>query len=142
MKKIICGLLGLAAGLLLLTIVLVVPTLILGWPAALEQWQRSWPWFGLIALGFGAQVAFFFWRRAQIHRCGLVIAGNGFISSLALVACCLHWLALFLPAILFSAAASLGRWQNYFLALAALSNFLGLFYLYVKSRVKILPPKN
>jgi hypothetical protein len=95
-----------AAGLLL--VYLGIITIAQGVDHALEQIAADAVFVGLIALGFGTQVAFFVELRAvdRHHRASAAVtAASTGTSAAAMLACCAHHLVDLLPLVGLSAAA-------------------------------------
>jgi hypothetical protein len=95
------------AGVLLL-VYLGIITLAQGVDHAIEQMAADAVFVGLIALGFGTQIALFVELRAvdRHHRASAAVtaAGTG-TSAAAMLACCAHHLVDLLPLVGLSAAA-------------------------------------
>jgi hypothetical protein len=104
-RSIVAGLVG-AAGLL--GIYLGIISLAQGVEHALAQFAADAPFVGLIAAGFGTQIALFADLRAvdRHHRAAAAVtaAGTG-TSAAAMLACCAHHLVDLLPLVGLSAAA-------------------------------------
>ena len=104
-RSVAAGVIG--AGALLL-IYLGIITLAQGVDHAIEQLATDAAFVGLIALGFGTQVALFAELRAvdRHHRASAAVtaAGTG-TSAAAMLACCAHHLVDLLPLVGLSAAA-------------------------------------
>ncbi len=104
-RSIAIGLLGAAA---LLGLYLGIISLAQGAEHALEQLATDAQFVGLIALGFGTQIALFVELRAvdRRHRAATAVtaAGTG-TSAAAMLACCAHHLVGLLPLVGLSAAA-------------------------------------
>lgn len=100
---------GLVAAALLLGVYLGIIGLAQGVDHAFEQLAADAMFVGLIAVGFGTQVALFSELRAvdRRHRAAataVTAAGTG-TSAAAMLACCAHHLVDLLPLVGFSAAA-------------------------------------
>ena len=104
-RSIITGVLAAAA---LLGVYLTIVSLAQGVEHALEQLAADALFVGLIAAGFGTQVALFVELRAvdRRHRAAAAVtaAGTG-TSAAAMLACCAHHLVDLLPLVGLSAAA-------------------------------------
>ncbi len=106
------GLRSIGAGLLgstgLLAVYLGIIAFAQGPSHALEQLREDAQFVGLIAAGFGTQIALFaeLWTVDRRHRAGAAVtaAGTG-TSAAAMLACCAHHLVDLLPIVGFSAAA-------------------------------------
>ncbi len=99
---------GLVGGIALLGVYLAIISLAQGVDHALDQLATDALFVGLIAAGFGSQVALFVELRAvdRQHRAAAAVtaAGTG-TSAAAMLACCAHHLADVLPLVGVSAAA-------------------------------------
>jgi hypothetical protein len=104
-RSILAGLVGAAA---LLGVYLGIISLAQGVDHALAQLAADAPFVGLIAAGFGTQIALFAELRAvdRHHRAAAAVtaAGTG-TSAAAMLACCAHHLVDLLPLVGLSAAA-------------------------------------
>ncbi|TSC85133.1 MAG: hypothetical protein G01um101416_1042, partial [Microgenomates group bacterium Gr01-1014_16] len=98
-----------------------------GWGFAWWQFSQYW-WLILpIAATFAT----------QIYLAGnmKMVAGSGGVSGAAMIACCAHHVAEFLPFLgLFTAASFVVRYQVQFMSLALILNISGLIYLIFRSR--------
>lgn len=90
---------GAVAAGLLLAIYLSVLTLISGWAFTLSEFQNFWYFVVALAIGFGAQVAFYVrLRHVTAHDgSGKVVAVSGGTSTAAMISCCAHYVANILP---------------------------------------------
>jgi hypothetical protein len=104
-RSVAAGIVGAAA---LLLVYLGIITLAQGLDHAIEQMAADAVFVGLIALGFGTQIALFIELRAvdRHHRASAAVtaAGTG-TSAAAMLACCAHHLVDLLPLVGLSAAA-------------------------------------
>ncbi len=104
-RSVAAGLLGAVA---LLGLYLGIISLAQGVEHAVEQLAADAPFVGLVAAGFGTQIALFAELRAvdRRHRAAAVVtvAGTG-TSAAAMLACCAHHLVDLLPLLGLSAAA-------------------------------------
>ena len=99
---------GLAAAAGLLAIYLAIIGVAQGFEHALWQLAADAPFVGLIAAGFGTQVALFVELRAvdRHHRASAAVAAAGTgTSAAAMLACCAHHIVDLLPIVGLSAAA-------------------------------------
>lgn len=90
---------GTSAAVLLLSIYLTVLTLISGWSYTMAQFALFWPYITVLAVGFGIQVALYFFLR-QTVRSGThkgTVAVSGTTSTAAMLSCCAHYLANIIP---------------------------------------------
>ena len=99
---------GLVAAAALLGLYLSIISLAQGVEHALAQLVTDAPFVGLIAAGFGTQIALYVELRAvdRLHRASAAVtaAGTG-TSTAAMLACCAHHLVDLLPLLGLSAAA-------------------------------------
>lgn len=104
-RSVLAGVLAAAA---LLGVYLTIVSLAQGVEHAFEQLAADAPFVGLIAAGFGIQIALFVELRAvdRRHRAAAAVtaAGTG-TSAAAMLACCAHHLVDLLPLLGLSAAA-------------------------------------
>lgn len=104
-RSVAAGIVGAAA---LLLVYLGIITIAQGLDHAIEQMAADAIFVGLIALGFGTQIALFVELRAvdRHHRASAAVtaAGTG-TSAAAMLACCAHHLVDLLPLVGLSAAA-------------------------------------
>jgi hypothetical protein len=104
-RSVVAGFIGAAA---LLLVYFGIITIAQGVGHAIEQLTADAVFVGLIALGFGTQVALFLELRAvdRHHRASAAVtaAGTG-TSAAAMLACCAHHLVDLLPLVGLSAAA-------------------------------------
>lgn len=92
---------GLAATTLLLGFYIGVLTIVSGYEFATAQFVEFWPYVVTLAIGFGAQVGLYLHLRqlsaAHQAHCGGAVAVSGTTSTVAMLACCTHYLANILP---------------------------------------------
>lgn len=99
---------------------------------------RNWYFIVPLALGFGTQIGLYraitLRMRERAHIKGVVVASGG-VSSGAMVACCMHNLALVFPILgLSGAAVFFSTYQNYIFGGSIAVMFVGVIYLYKKYR--------
>ncbi len=121
---------GVVAGAALLGVYLGIISLAQGPAHALEQLTADAPFAGLIAMGFGTQVALFSELRRvdRRHRAGAVVtAASTGTSGAAMLACCAHHVVDLLPLVGLSAAAVfLDAYRTPLLLLGLAMNGLGI----------------
>jgi len=101
-----------------------------GWDFAWGQFEQYWWLIVPIILTFAGQV-----YLATNLKSKMMAAGSGGVSSAAMIACCAHHVAEFLPFLgLLTAASFLIRYQTQFMFLTLGINVAGLIYLMKKSR--------
>src|SRR3989344_8510782 len=90
---------GFLATSLLLIFYFSIVTLISGWDFAQSQFFKYWYFILSLALGFGIQVALYFYiREKSRHNLPVkVLATSGSTSAAAMVSCCSHFLVNILP---------------------------------------------
>lgn len=102
------------------------------WSLARMQFLSNWPWIVGLAIGFGIQVALFFYLRA-LHRArmsGTVAATTGTVSALTMVACCTHYLVGILPIVGISGLATvIGSYQQELFGFGIVANMVGIGYM-------------
>lgn len=121
---------GLAAALLLVALYLGVIGIAQGPAHAVEQLAADLPFVGLIAAGFGIQIALFaeLWTIDGRHRSGAAVtaAGTG-TSTAAMLACCAHHLVDLVPVLGLSAfAVFLNAYRTPLLLLGIGMNLVGI----------------
>jgi Cu+-exporting ATPase len=92
--------LGTGASALLLAIYFAVVGLISGIDFAVDQFARFWYYIVPLALGFGVQVGLYTHLKNTVGKhgaSGKVVAVSGTTSTVAMVACCAHYLANIVP---------------------------------------------
>jgi Cu+-exporting ATPase len=75
-------------------------TLVSGWSFTVSQFGEFWSYIVALAAGFGLQVGLYLHLRqltASHHHANQVIAASGTTSTIAMLACCTHYLANVLP---------------------------------------------
>lgn len=91
---------GTFALIALLGIYFGVLTVVSGWSFTLDQFREFWPYIVPLAAGFGLQVGLYLHLRqltASHHHANQVVAASGTTSTIAMLACCTHYLANILP---------------------------------------------
>lgn len=89
---------GFAAGGLLLGIYFGILTLISGWKFAADQFLNFWYFITALTTGFGLQVGLYAYLRELIKNGSRGVLGvTGTTSTAAMMSCCSHYLANFLP---------------------------------------------
>ena len=100
-----------------------------------ESWfifSQSWYLIAGIILGFGAQVGLWFFvkHNGVMNGGGAIPGASGAISGTAMVACCAHHMADFLPILGISGAAIfLTQYQKPLLVLGLSINLFGIAYM-------------
>lgn len=126
-RSIVAGLVGAIA---LLGLYLAIISLAQGVPHAFEQLTADAPFAGLIAAGFGTQVALFVELRAvdRRHRAAAAVTAAGTGTSVAaMLACCAHHVADLLPLVGLSAASVfLNQYKTPLLLIGLGMNLLGI----------------
>jgi hypothetical protein len=125
---------GLIAGLSLLSIYFLILAFANSFAHSIEQFKEMWYWITILVFGFGTQAGLYSYIRREVKakkQSGAAttsIAAAGGISTTSMVACCAHHVTDVLPILGISAAVIfLNQFQNLFLTLGVLSNFIGLF---------------
>ena len=121
---------GILAGVALLGVYLGLISLAQGPAHAFEQLRSDAPFVGLVAVGFGTQVALFVELRRldRQHRAGAAVtAASTGTSGAAMLACCAHHVVDVLPLVGLSAAAVfLDAYRTPLLLLGLTMNALGI----------------
>ncbi len=122
----LAGLLGIYFGTL---------TLVSGWSFALSQFFEFWPYIVPLAMGFGTQVGLYLYlKQLSLHRhqdhCGAAASVSGTTSTVAMLACCTHYLTNILPVLGAVAAVSLvAQYQVELFWISLAFNAAGLAYI-------------
>lgn len=117
---------GLLAGIGLLLFYLAVVSIFQGISFAFLSLRSFWYLIFPLAAGFGTQIGLYSSIRHTALLTGQV-AGTGGVSAGSMVACCSHFLLNIIPFIGFSAiAATLMKYQPWFLSAGILSNVIGI----------------
>lgn len=125
-------LMGFVGSLVLLALYFGIITAASSFEHGLEQLRELWYWMTLLVAGFGVQVGFYAYIRAQLKarrtpRATASVATTGGVSTTSMIACCAHHLVDVLPILGLSAAALfLAKYQLLFLVAGVLSNLIGI----------------
>jgi copper chaperone CopZ len=110
-------------------------TLTSDWYNAWMQFSEYRWWILALSTGLGVQAALYSLLRSRLKGGTMKaakssLAASGGTSTVAMAACCAHYIVAFLPALglpfLSAAAASLDRYQTYFFLVGVLSNLFGI----------------
>lgn len=131
-KSILVGVLGAAA---MTAVFLGITSLAESFDYALIQFTQLWHWILLLSAGFGVQIGLHVHIREKLRQrqaqATAGVAASGGVSTLAMVACCVHRVTDVLPFLGASAAAVfLVQYQTPFLVLGVFSNLLGILFLF------------
>lgn len=91
---------GATAFFALLAIYVGVLSLVSGWSFTVSQFAEFWPYIVTLAFGFGVQVGLYFYLKQlseHRHQAHCVVAASGTTSTVAMLACCTHYLTNILP---------------------------------------------
>lgn len=129
---------GLLGGLGLLGFYFVVLTLVSGFPFAKEQFSDDWYFVIVLSFGFGVQVGLYIYLRQAIRHqdsTGKVVAVSGATSTLAMIACCSHYLVNVLPIIGITGFITIvSQYQTQLFWVGIGANLLGVIYMVRKVR--------
>jgi hypothetical protein len=120
---------GIGASILMFLIYWVILFIVTqDWMHPFIQMAQYKYWMTPLIIGFGVQVALFWYIRSGSHLLGgSTVATSAGTSTVAMVACCAHHLADLLPILgLSGAAIFLTEYQEYFFLLGIISNLLGI----------------
>ena len=122
---------GAAATAILLVFYFLVLTLISGWDFTLVQFSRTWYWVLGLSSGFGIQIALLAYLRAQRNSVsGKVVIASGTTSTLAMIACCSHYLLTLIPIVgIAGLAVIIGQYQREFFLVGLIFNLVGIGYM-------------
>ena len=124
---------GVLAASVLLGLYVGVLTALSGWDFTISQFNEFWPFIVALASGFGIQVGLFLRLRqltAIHHHANHIVAASGTTSTVAMLACCTHYLANVLPVL--GAAGLVGmvaQYQVQLLWIGLIFNTAGLVYI-------------
>ena len=92
---------------------------------------QKWFFLAPIFVGFGIQMMLFQKLRIAIQKIQLAMAGaSAGMNGVAMAACCAHHIADIFPIVGFAGAAVfMTKYQDIFLAVGALMNFVGVWYM-------------
>lgn len=131
-KSIIKGSIGSIA---LLTIYFVVVSLISGWPFALSQFSRFWYFIIGLTVGFGIQIGLYSYLKNSIRQKAPkeMVVVSGTTTTVAMISCCVHYLANLLPVIGVSGAIALiGQYQIELFWVGLITNAIGIIYIAIR----------
>lgn len=125
---------GLAAAVAMIAAFFGITALANSLAFATSQFADLWYWILPLAAGFGIQIALHVHIREKLRerraQATAGVAASGGVSTLAMVACCVHRVTDVLPFLGASAAAVfLVQYQTPFLVLGLFSNLLGILFL-------------
>ena len=124
---------GILAVAILLGLYFGVLTVLSGWDFTISQFNEFWPYIVSLAAGFGIQVGLFL-RLRQLtvshHHANQAVAASGATSTVAMLACCTHYLANILPVLGAVGAVSLiAQYQIQLFWIGLAFNTAGLVYI-------------
>lgn len=125
---------GLLACLVLLGVYFGTLTLISGWGFAVSQFSDFWYFITALAAGFGLQVGLYVYLRELIKNGSRGILGvTGTTSMVAMMSCCAHYLANFLPILGAAGIVTFSaQYQTELFWVALLFNAGGVAYMVLK----------
>lgn len=123
---------GILAVAILLGLYFGVLTVVSGWDFTISQFNEFWPFIVSLATGFGIQVGLFL-RLRQLtvshHHANQAVAASGATSTVAMLACCTHYLTSILPVLSAVGAVSLvAQYQVHLFWIGLAFNAAGLVY--------------
>jgi cation transport ATPase len=134
--KVISSMLGVLAAFAIVGIYLGMNTLTADWYFAKIQFSEYRWWIIALAIGLGIQVTLFALFKARLRRTKSKVAvssmaASGGMSTVAMMACCSHYLAVIVPTLgipFLSAAAvaQIAEYQSYFFLAGVLSCLTGI----------------
>ena len=126
---------GFLVAFLLLIFYFSIVTLISGWDFAQGQFFEYWYFILVLAVGFGIQVALYFYL-SDISRQNIstkVLATTGTTSAAAMISCCSHYLVNILPVIGVAGFITLAsQYQVQFFWIGIIANILGIAFIAAK----------
>lgn len=124
---------GVLAASVLLGLYVVVLTALSGWDFTISQFNEFWPFIVALASGFGIQVGLFLRLRqltAIHHHANHIVAASGTTSTVAMLACCTHYLANVLPVLgAVGLVSMVAQYQVQLLWIGLIFNAAGLAYI-------------
>ena len=123
---------GFLAASLLLIFYFSTVTLISGWDFTQSQFAKYWYFILSLALGFGIQVALYFYLRDRSRQNipKKVLATSGSTSAAAMVSCCSHFLVNILPIVGISGFVTLiAQYQIQLFWVGLALNLAGIAYM-------------
>ena len=123
---------GFLAASLLLIFYFATVTLISGWDFNKSQFAKYWYFILSLALGFGIQVALYFYLREKSrHNPSVkILATSGSTSAAAMVSCCSHFLVNILPILGISGIITfVTQYQVQFFWIGLALNLVGIAYM-------------
>ena len=110
-----------------------VLTVLSGWDFTISQFKEFWPFVVALASGFGIQVGLFLRLRqltAIHHNTNHIVAASGTTSTMAMLACCTHYLANVVPVLGAVGLVSIvTQYQVHLLWIGLIFNAAGLAYI-------------
>lgn len=122
---------GLISALALFALYLLIVTAAQGWQHAIELFRQD-AWLVIpIMTGFGVQVGLYIYLRGVLQHglraSKMMMGAGGGTSTMAMVACCAHHVAEWLPLLGLSAAASfLSAYKVPFMLIGLVLNIIGI----------------
>ena len=108
-------------------------TLVSGWSFTVSQFNEFWPFIVALASGFGIQVGLFLRLRqltANHHHANQIVAASGTTSTVAMLACCTHYIANVLPVLgAVGLVSVVAQYQVQLLWVGLIFNAAGLAYI-------------
>ncbi|HET7680948.1 MAG TPA: hypothetical protein VFK79_12565 [Xanthobacteraceae bacterium] len=124
---------GALAFLALLAVYFSVLTFLSGWSFTLSQFSEFGAYIVTLALGFGAQVGLYLYLKelsAQHHHATHMVAASGTTSTVAMLACCTHYLTNILPVLgVVGAVSFVAQYQVELFWIGLAFNAAGLAYI-------------
>ena len=124
---------GVFASSALLAIYFGVLTLISGWSFTVSQFAEFWPYIITLAFGFWIQVGLYLYLKRlseNHHHANHMVAASGTTSTVAMLACCAHYLTNILPVLGVVGVVSLiAQYQIALFWISLAFNAAGLVYI-------------
>ena len=124
---------GTSAATALLGLYIVVLAVLSGWDFTISQFKEFWPFIVSLASGFGIQVGLFLRLRqltAIHHHTNHIVAASGTTSTMAMLACCTHYLANVVPVLGAVGLVSIvTQYQVHLLWIGLIFNAAGVTYI-------------
>jgi P-type Cu+ transporter len=126
---------GILASLVLLGVYFAALSFLSGWNFTLQQFYQFWYFITALAIGFGIQIALYFYLKAEIKNkniggSGKTLVATGATSTLAMVSCCAHYLVNILPILGVAGILTIiAQYQIQLFWIGLISNAFGIAYI-------------
>ena len=130
-KRYKSGFYGVIASILLFLVYFVVVGSLQGYAHAIDRFVRFWYLMIPLLIGFGFQIGFFSYIRNSIKMGSGTVAASSSVSTVSMIACCLHHITDIIP---FLGVSIIGvfllEYQPAFLVVGIFSNIVGILLMF------------